>query len=124
MAVSIGQNLFVNKLIKSIPQYTLAVSPSAVIAVGATGLTKLAPSPEILRELRLAYAVAIRDTLIFALAAACAAFPFACSMQWLNVKKVAEERLRDAQAGKDVQAVLEGSGCEKACARDSASLTA
>ncbi|KAL2038880.1 hypothetical protein N7G274_008402 [Stereocaulon virgatum] len=91
VAVSIGQNLFVNKLKESISQSDTKVPVSAVIEAGATGLTQLASSPEILRGLRLAYAISIRRTLVFALASACIALPFACNMQWLNLKTVAEE---------------------------------
>lgn len=92
MAVSIGQNLFVNKLKESISQSDTKVPVSAVIEAGATGLTQIASSPAVLRGLRLAYAISIRRTLIFALASACMALPFACNMQWLNLKTVAEER--------------------------------
>lgn len=74
------------------PAYTSAVSPAQVIAVGATGLDKIAATPVILQELRRAYSEAVRDPLIFALAAACFAFPFACAMEQLNIKKIAEER--------------------------------
>jgi hypothetical protein len=91
--VSIAQNLFLAKLEAILPSYTTAVSPEAVVNVGATGLQELAgPSTVILVALRKAYAHAIRDALIYALTAACAALPFACSMQWFNIKTVAKER--------------------------------
>ncbi len=96
--MSIAQNLFVNKLEESLPRYELPVSSSAVIVAGATGLKQLASSPTILRKLRLSYTVSIRNALVFALAAACAAFPFACSMQWFNIKSIAKERFEQQQA--------------------------
>ncbi|KAI1842587.1 hypothetical protein JX266_011200 [Neoarthrinium moseri] len=94
IGVGIGQNLLLSKLMTTVPAYTSAVSPFEVIAVGATGLGKIAPTLEILHELRLAYSEAVRSPLILALAAACFAFPFSCSMEWLNIKRVAEERKR------------------------------
>jgi hypothetical protein len=91
--VSIAQNLFLTKLKISIPLHTTAVSPATVIEVGATGLQDLAgTSSTVLLALREAYADAIRDVMIYALFAASAALPFVCSMQWLNIKKVAEQR--------------------------------
>lgn len=93
LSVSIAQSLFIAKLKTSIPLYTTAISPATVIAAGATGLDSLAgPSYTVLVALRKAYADAIRNTTLFVLAAAVAALPFACGMQWLNIKKVAEER--------------------------------
>lgn len=92
MGIAIAQNLFLNKLTKVIPFYTPEISPQAVVAVGATGVTKLARNPEILLALREAYAQAIRSTLILALAGACVAFPCAWGMEWLNTKEVAKAR--------------------------------
>ncbi|KAI1760080.1 MFS general substrate transporter [Hypoxylon sp. FL1150] len=94
ISVGIGQNLLLNKLLVTIPKYTDAVSPSEVIAVGATGLVQLPIGPEVLYSLRVAYSEAIRDTLTLALAAACFAFPFSCGMERLNIKRIAEERQR------------------------------
>ncbi|KAF2464463.1 efflux pump antibiotic resistance protein [Lindgomyces ingoldianus] len=94
LSVAIAQNLFLNKLIKTIPRHTTAVSPLEVIAVGATGLAKLAKADDVLRALREAYAEALHDAFIFAVVAACGAFPFGWCMQWLNIKKVAEERAK------------------------------
>ena len=91
-----------NKLKESIPLYGLPFSSSAVIAAGATNLKQLASSPGMLHGLRLAYAVSIRNALIFALAAACAAFPFACSMQWLNIKSIAQERLESVRTENNI----------------------
>lgn len=55
-----------------------------------------------LHGLRLAYAISIRNALLFALAATCAAFPFACSMQWLNIKSIARERLAGVRTEGDI----------------------
>ncbi|KAJ2999269.1 hypothetical protein NUW58_g43 [Xylaria curta] len=100
IAVAIGQNLLLAKLTMTVPRHTNAVTPQAVIAVGATGLEQLAPTPEVLAALRSAYAEALRDPLILALASALLAFPFCCAMERLNIKHIAEKR-QQRQAAMD-----------------------
>ncbi|KAI0395153.1 MFS general substrate transporter [Xylariaceae sp. FL0594] len=96
LGVAIGQNLLLSKLTLTVPRHTRAVTPDAVIAAGATGLGALSRGdPTVLNALRSAYAEAVRDPLILALAAAVLAFPFACAMERLNIKRVAEERERE-----------------------------
>ncbi|KAI0017069.1 MFS general substrate transporter [Xylariomycetidae sp. FL0641] len=92
LGVAIGQNLLLSKLMTSVPAHTNVVSPLQVIAVGATGLDKISPTPEVLHDLRVAYSAAVRDPLILSLAAAVFAFPFSCAMERLNIKKVAKQR--------------------------------
>jgi hypothetical protein len=92
LAIAIAQNLFLNTLVKSIPAHTTEISPQTVVSVGATGLVGLTQYAVVLRAVREAYAEAIRHALILALAGACGGFPFAWGMEWLNIKKVAEER--------------------------------
>ena len=92
LAIAIAQNLFLNTLVKSIPAHTTEISPQTVVSVGATGLVELTQYAVVLRAVREAYAEAIRHALILALAGACGGFPFAWGMEWLNIKKVAEER--------------------------------
>ncbi|KAJ3578732.1 hypothetical protein NPX13_g1830 [Xylaria arbuscula] len=93
LSVGIGQNLLLSKLKTAVPQYTDVVSPQEVIAVGATGLAQIAPDAAVLSALRQAYAAAVRDPLILALALAALAFPFACGMERLNIKHIAQKRL-------------------------------
>ncbi|KAI8634021.1 MFS general substrate transporter [Xylariaceae sp. FL1651] len=95
LSVAIGQNLLLNKLKITVPRHTDKITAQAVIEVGATGLTHLTSDPKVLSALRLAYAEAVRDPLILALAATLLAFPFACCMERLNVKVVAEQRLEE-----------------------------
>ena len=102
LAIAIAQNLFLNTLVKSIPAHTTAISPQAVVSVGATGLVGLTQSAEVLRAVREAYAEAVRHALILALAGACGGFPFTWGMEWLNIKKVAEER-RKRNLGEGVE---------------------
>ncbi len=79
----------------AVPKQTDAVSAAAVIAVGATGLPELTPnSPETLHALRVAHSEAVGYTFVLALAAACFAFPFSCAMKHLNIKHIAEARLK------------------------------
>jgi hypothetical protein len=92
LGVAIAQNLFLNKLLMTVPEKTSAVTPQMVVAVGATGLVSISHTDEILLALRETYAAAIRYTLILALSGACAAFPFAWGMEWLNIKNIAKAR--------------------------------
>ncbi|KAK8081415.1 MFS general substrate transporter [Apiospora saccharicola] len=96
LGVALGQTLLLAKLATAVPSHTHgAVSAPQVISAGATGLGQIAGSSaeaETLRALRSAYAEAVRDPLILALAAACLAFPFAAAMERLNIKRIAEER--------------------------------
>ena len=45
----------------------------------------------------MAYAESVRYTFILALAAACFALPFSCAMEQLNIKRIAEARLRQKE---------------------------
>ncbi|KAI0487070.1 MFS general substrate transporter [Xylaria cf. heliscus] len=104
LSVGIGQNLLLTKLRTAVPQYTSAVSPQDVISVGATGLAQIAPDSTVLSALRQAYATAVRDPLILALAFAALAFPFACAMERLNIKDIAKRRL-DEKLGTEENSV-------------------
>jgi hypothetical protein len=99
--LAIGQNLLIWKLRSAVPRFTAEVAPDQVIAVGATGLELLAPSPVVLDALRRAYAESVLPTFILALVAACFAFPPACGMERVNIKHVAEERRLKLQADHD-----------------------
>lgn len=103
LSVGIGQTLLLSKLRTAVPHYTDAVTAQEVISVGATGLAQIAPDVAVLSALRQAYAVAVRDPLILALALAAFAFPFACAMDRLNIKDIAEKRLHDETNGTDVE---------------------
>ncbi|KAI1205122.1 major facilitator superfamily domain-containing protein [Annulohypoxylon truncatum] len=94
IGTAIGQNLLISGLYHAVPRYTNAVSPAEVIQAGATGLSTVATSPEVLYALRSAYRDAVRWTIILGLAGICMTIPAACAMEWVNIKKVAEARLR------------------------------
>ncbi|EPE37172.1 MFS general substrate transporter [Glarea lozoyensis ATCC 20868] len=93
IGLSIGQDLLVHKLYIAIPQHTDAISPARVVEVGASALAEISPSPEVLAALRQSYADAMRWTLILAVASMCIAVPSSCAMEWLNIRKVAEQRV-------------------------------
>lgn len=57
----------------------------------------LAGSSQVLEALQLAYAKAVDNTLVLSVSAACIALPFALSMEFLNVKKIAQQRENEGQ---------------------------
>ena len=91
-AIAIGQSLFINGLLREIPKLTDAIDPHTVVNVGPLNLKALANTPAVLHALRSAYSLAVRDTIYYSLAAVCVTIPFAFGMQWLNVKKAAQNK--------------------------------
>lgn len=102
IAVSIGQNLLLNSLKTSVPAHTSAVNVQQVIDAGAGGLKTIASNAAVLEHLRAAYAEALKGTFVLALIGTCLALPFAAGMQWLNIKKVAEQRRDKSRWEKEV----------------------
>lgn len=92
MGTAIGQALLIDGLNVAVPRYTDAVTPAAVIQVGATGLTAVATSPTVLEAIRSAYVEAVRRTIILGLAGICMTVPVSFAMEWVNIKHVAERR--------------------------------
>ncbi|GME24191.1 hypothetical protein EAF04_007999 [Neofusicoccum parvum] len=86
LALSVCQSLLVSNLTSEIPRRIPSISPQAVIQVGAANLDILTSDAGMLRQLRGAYAGAVRHTFIFALVAAAVSLPFACGMEWLKIK--------------------------------------
>jgi hypothetical protein len=99
IAISIGQNLGLNTFTISIPAHTTEVGVPQVIDAGAGGINSIAPDGAVLKSLREAYAEALRGSFLLALVGICLALPFAAGMQWLNIKRVAEERKENAIEG-------------------------
>lgn len=94
MGLAIGQNLFISELTDAVLKYTDAVTPEQVINVGATGLTLLAATPEILGALRRAYSDAVVKAFILAVVGACITFPPSLGMEHANIKRIAEARAK------------------------------
>ncbi|KAI4858582.1 hypothetical protein F4820DRAFT_442192 [Hypoxylon rubiginosum] len=92
VGTAIGQALLIDGLNVAVPRYTDAVTPAAVIQVGATGLTAVATSPTVLEAIRSAYVEAVRRTIILGLAGICMTVPVSFAMEWVNIKHVAERR--------------------------------
>ena len=63
-----------------------------MVYAGPLALDKLASSTTTIFGLRLAYAKAIQHIMFFAVAIVCASILAASGMEWLNIKKVAEDR--------------------------------
>ncbi|KAF3055559.1 putative HC-toxin efflux carrier TOXA [Daldinia childiae] len=103
IGTAIGQTLLIDGLNVAVPQYTDGlVSPAAVIQAGATGLATVAAGDiQLLQDLRWAYGIAVRRTIILGLAGACLTVPASCAMEWLNIKRVAEEREHRAENSAD-----------------------
>lgn len=99
LAVSIGQNLLLTTLKTSIPAHTTEVSAQQVIDTGAGSLNSIAPNVVVLQSLRESYAAALKGTFVLPLVGMCLALPSAAGMQWLNIKRVAEERRGNAREG-------------------------
>lgn len=68
------------------------LDPSVVIAAGALNLQTVSSSPAVVAFLRSIWNTAISRTMIFSLAMLCGAIPFTLAMEWLNAKRIAEER--------------------------------
>lgn len=58
--------------------------------------------------LRHAYADSVQWTLILALAAICITFPSSCATEWLNIRKIADQRQRLQKTEGSVEVVLKG----------------
>lgn len=98
IAVSIGENLLVSKLIGEVPKYTSTISPQTVIEAGALNLTTLTASPAVLTGLRKAYSTAISATMICATVTICVSILATFGMRRLNLKEESRDREVSKQA--------------------------
>ncbi|PYH90289.1 MFS general substrate transporter, partial [Aspergillus ellipticus CBS 707.79] len=101
IAVAIGESIFKSSVSRKVNASHLPISAARVIAAGPTGLRSLTSDPTTLRQLQDAYVYGIRIVMYFALAAACAAVPFAVGMEWRNVKEVARGKKAEDDSGTD-----------------------
>lgn len=102
IGLAVGQNLLLTEIVRAVPRYTKEVTPEQVLAVGASGLTQLAPSPIVLEALRRAYGQATRHVFILGLASAAIALLPSCAMEWLNITKESDRRKQN-QVTDDVE---------------------
>lgn len=95
LGVPIGNALLIDGLRSEVPKFAPKVSPEAVIRNGALNLQTLTMSPSALRGLREAYSIAISHVNIFLVVVICISVPTASGMEWLNIKKISQQRERE-----------------------------
>jgi hypothetical protein len=92
LGLSISQALFVSKLLSKVPKHTSAIPPETVVSHGATVLAIFSNSTEVVTAIRLSYSNVVYNALLYALVTACVALVFACGIERINLKTVAEEK--------------------------------
>ncbi len=83
--VSIGVNIFTNKLVSGIIKNVPGLDPAIVVRTGATSIQQTV-SPEFLPGVTLAYNDALTQTFIVALAMACLTIVGSLAIEWKSVK--------------------------------------
>jgi hypothetical protein len=83
--VSVGQNVFTNKLLEGLAEYAPGVNPMFVLSVGATAIQSSIPE-EFLAGVTLAYNNALVRAFTVATAMAAASFLGAIAVEWKSVK--------------------------------------
>ncbi|KAF2688991.1 MFS general substrate transporter [Lentithecium fluviatile CBS 122367] len=92
IGVAMGQTIVLNTLVTEVPKAIPSLTGRLVMAAGATDLQRIAGSPAGELILRAIWNKAMVRTLYLSVAFASSAIPFALGMEWLNAKKVAEQR--------------------------------
>lgn len=92
IAISMGQTITIITILDEVTKLLPDVSSEAVITAGAANIQLLVTTTEDLKTLRLIWNTAISRTMILSTALVAASAPFTLGMEWLNAKKVAEER--------------------------------
>jgi MFS family permease len=83
--VSVGQNIFNNRLISEIPKYAPGFDPAIVLHVGATSLKDQVPA-RLLDGVQHAYNIALTNTWYIAVALTCLQAIGAVFVEWKSVK--------------------------------------
>lgn len=83
--VSIGNNIFDNKLASGVAGIPGLTNPAAVVKVGATDIRKVVP-PSLLPRVLSSYNQALVDTFYVCVAVSCAASIGAAFMEWRSIK--------------------------------------
>lgn len=113
LGAPIGSALLVGGLRHEIPKITTEVSAEDVINAGATGLTSITRSPELIQKLRHAYSVAISHVMVFLVIVICISVPTAFGMKWLNIKKISIQREADKREAPNNDVLGQSSDAEK-----------
>ncbi|KAF2122170.1 major facilitator superfamily domain-containing protein [Lophiotrema nucula] len=108
IAIAISQTILLNTLVDRVAQALPGLTGQAVIAAGAVNLLALAKTAERLRVLRGIWNTAIVRIVYLAIALSAAAIPFTLGMEWLNTKRVAEQRRLDAAVENSHEREVEG----------------
>jgi hypothetical protein len=83
--VSIGQNVFTNKLVEGVLQYAPGHDPALVLGTGATSIQTLIPK-EMLPGVTIAYSEALMRALLVSAVMAAASIIGSVAIEWKSVK--------------------------------------
>jgi hypothetical protein len=86
--VSVGQNVFNNRLISEIPKQAPGIDPTIILHVGATSLKDQIPA-RLLDGVQIAYNTALTETWYIAVAMTCLQAIGAIFVEWKSVKGMA-----------------------------------
>ncbi|KAK5011425.1 hypothetical protein LTR28_003208 [Elasticomyces elasticus] len=96
--VSIGQNVFTNKLVQGLAEHAPGINPRIVLSVGATALQSAIPK-EFRAGVTLAYSNALVRAFTVATAVAAASFLGAIAVEWKSVKGKKVEKGEKGEEG-------------------------
>ena len=82
--------MLITSLQKQLPRLAPSVSPTTVIRSGALGVNHLADSPQVIEEIRRAWATAVAEVNILLVTIICVSVLTALGMSWLSVKEMSE----------------------------------
>ena len=83
--VSVGQNIFTDRLMKGFKTMIPNLDPRIVLSTGATSIQRVV-DPKLLPTVKLVYNEALTHTFVIALAVACVSAIGAAGMEWKSVK--------------------------------------
>ena len=84
--VSIGQNVFSNKLLQGLAKYAPSIDPSIILKIGATSIQSTV-GKSVLPGVTLAYNDALTHSFLVAAVMAAVGLVPALAMEWKSVKK-------------------------------------
>ena len=85
MGIGMGQSIFTNRLLDSLPTYAPGVSPAQVLAVGAVGIADAFPPSQVEGILQ-SYMVGLRSSWLMTLGLTSAAFVVSLAAGWTSIK--------------------------------------
>ncbi|KAM3076173.1 hypothetical protein ACMFMG_006315 [Clarireedia jacksonii] len=109
----ISSALLVGGLRHKIPKIETEILAEDVINTGATGITSITRSPELIQKLRRAYCIAVSHAMIFLVRTIYISVPTAFGMKWLNIKKISMQREAKRREAADNFVLRQRSDAEK-----------